>query len=231
MNKYIDLHTHSVYSEGALTVGQLIGEAKKNNIAVLSLTDHNTVAGVAEAVKIGRQEKITVIPGVEIYTHFHKYRLHLLGYNLDIHNPELQKALDQLARQRITKIKKSLAVLKKQTGFTINEARLFNTPSRYPGFAHIIGELKKSSKNLAKIKQDLKTDQPNFFDIINKYFGPATKACLPETGLPIAKALELIHRAGGLAVLAHPAQQLSWKTQVVSRLKSIGLDGLEILSP
>ena len=230
MNKYIDLHFHSIYSEGGYSIPKLFTEAKKNNLSVLSLTDHNTITGVEEALRIGQRENIKVIPGVEIYTSFGKHNLHLLGYNFNIYCSELQKTLDKLAHQRLSDIEKSFAILRKK-GFKINEKRLFDTPSRYLGFGHIIAELKKFPQNMKIIKQNLKTKEPYFFDIINKYFGPKTKSYLPETSIPIKRAIELIHHAGGLAVLAHPSQQIGWNDKLVEKLVKMGLDGLEILSP
>ena len=230
MNKYIDLHLHSIYSEGTLSVTELIRQAKKYNISVLSLTDHNTIAGVEEALRVGRRENVKVIPGVEIYTNLNKHHLHLLGYNFNIYCSELQKTLDKLAHRRINDIEKIFVVLKKK-GFKINDKRLFNTPSRYIGFGQIITELKKSPQNLKKIKADLKTNEPYFFDIINRYFGKKRAAYLPETHMPIKKAIELIHHAGGLAILGHPSQQISWNDELIKKLKKLGLDGIEVLSP
>lgn len=228
--KFIDLHLHSIHSDGTLGIPELIKEAKKYNLKVISLTDHNTVAGVKEALKIGKREGIKVISGIEIYTQFKKFNFHLLGYNFDLNYPPLVKALAKLANQRIIAIQKSLKALKRK-GFTINERRLFNTPSRYISLGQIIIELHKTPANIQKMRKGLKTPFPSLFDFINKYLIKGRTAYLPETSLPIKQAIDLIHQAGGLTVLAHPNQQLGWNALVVEKLKELGLDGLEVLSP
>jgi 3',5'-nucleoside bisphosphate phosphatase len=229
-NKYIDLHLHSIYSEGSLTVTELIKLAKKNHFEVVSLTDHNTIAGTAEMLKIGHQAKIKIISGLELYTFYKDIYLHLLGYNFDYQNYFLTKELKDLKRQRIADVKIALKILIKQ-GFKINQDRLFKTKSDYVGFGQIISELYRFPRNIKKITKEMKNNEPNFFHIIQYYFGKKSQAYLPETCLPIQQAINLIHQAGGLAVLAHPAQQLGWNSQIVAELKKIGLDGLELLSP
>jgi len=227
---FIDLHLHSNYSEGRLSIARLIQEVKRFDVKVISLTDHNTIAGVAAAIKIGGRQGLKVISGVEIYTRFNKHRLHLLGYNFDIDFLLLQKTLDQLADQRTVDVLRSLSALQRQ-GFKINQKRLFDSPSRYIGLGQIIHELYQTPANIKKIKQEMKTLWPAFFNIINYYFGEKKKACLPETSLPIKQTIDLIHQAGGLVVLAHPSQQLGWDTNTVVKLKNLGLDGLEAISP
>ncbi|MBU1037125.1 PHP domain-containing protein [Patescibacteria group bacterium] len=228
--KFIDLHFHSVYSDGSLTIPELINQLKKYDLKAVSLTDHNTVAGIKEFLKKGEKAGIKIIPGIELYTHYKKFELHILGYNFDYNYPPLQKKLAILATQRIIDIKKSLKILKKQ-GFKINEKHLFNGPSKYIGFGGIVKELYQFPENVKKLQKEMKTTIPHFFSIINKYFSKKRPAYLPETSIPIKQAVALIHQAGGLAILAHPAQQLGRKSKIVEELKKIGLDGLELLSP
>jgi len=84
--KNTDLHLHSNYTEGDLSPKDLIKRAKKENLTVISLTDHNVIDGIPEAARAGEQSGIIVIPGVEIYTKFQGKNLHLLGYNFDLKN-------------------------------------------------------------------------------------------------------------------------------------------------
>ena len=96
----IDLHTHSTASDGALSPTELLTLAKKNGLKALALTDHDTVAGIAEARLRSTELSIVLIPGVEIEIEFDPGEFHLLGLGIDETNDELLNALSVLAEAR-----------------------------------------------------------------------------------------------------------------------------------
>ena len=96
----VDLHTHSIFSDGSLTPAELIELAVRQGLTGIALTDHDTVEGVRELCRLGQQVGITVITGVEISTTLRQYTLHILGYGIDPDNPELHEWLAPLQHGR-----------------------------------------------------------------------------------------------------------------------------------
>jgi hypothetical protein len=233
--KYIDLQLHSTFSEGDLSPRQIIERAGKENLAVISLTDHNTIDGVAPAIQEGEKEKILVIPGVEIYTEFSGKRLHLLGYNFDLENKNLNDLLWQSQVHHLEWAKRSLKKMA-EMGFQIDFSDLENLKSKYCGFRHLKTIVEKYADNVQRMIADIKPQfgKPTLFEFINFYFTEGKFAHIPEINMPIdaVEAIKAITAAGGLPVLAHPGQQLSWQDdQLITELKNAGLRGLEVLSP
>ncbi len=228
---FIDLHIHSYYSDGFHSPNDLVKKGKSLGFSALSLTDHNGIEGVEEMMKAGKEEGIKIIPGVEIYTNFKKYHLHILGYCFRSDNPELRKVLAKLQEEKRPKIRETIALLKKD-GWEIEEKEVFQCPSVYLGIGHIAGFLMKGD-NLKRVKKEMNLRPRQILgmgDVIGFYFKKYFSFC-SETEISADSAIELIHHAGGKAVLAHPGCQLGRKDWwVVKELKERGLDGLEAIS-
>ena len=125
MKTYIDLHIHSTASDGTLTPAQVVSSAmaaagKKKDPVVIALTDHDTVAGIPEFMKEAEKykDRLTAIPGVEISTDYHGVEIHILGYNIDIHNAELLERLKVCRESRDGRNEKIIQKLQEQ-GFQI----------------------------------------------------------------------------------------------------------------
>lgn len=243
MLKTIDLQLHSIYSEGDLSPRQLVARAKKENLAIISLTDHNVIDGVAETMKIGRQKKVIVLPGVEIYTEFQNKKLHLLGYNFDLKNKDLNDLLLKSQVHHLEWAKKSLQKMA-DLGFKIDFAdlekpapgKVEGLKSKYLGFRHLKTIVEKYDVNKKRMAEEVKPQfgEPTLFEFINFYFAEGRLAHVPGINMKINTTLAIatILRAGGFPVLAHPGQQLSWQDDhLIAELKNAGLRGLEVLSP
>jgi predicted metal-dependent phosphoesterase TrpH len=233
--KNIDLHIHSTYSEGDLSPHQLISRAKKENLAVVSLTDHNVIDGVPLAVETGKNKNILVIPGVEIYTEFGEKRFHLLGYNFDLKDKNLNTLLLKSQIHHLSWAKKSLQKMA-DLGFKIDFSDLGNLKSKYCGFRHLKTIAEKCKTNCQRMIQEIKPQfkKPTLFEFINFYFAEGKPAYVAEINMKIetAEAIAIISKAGGFPVLAHPGQQLSWRDDhLIAELKNAGLRGLEVISP
>ncbi|MCX7779229.1 MAG: PHP domain-containing protein [Patescibacteria group bacterium] len=230
--RYIDLHLHSYYSDGLDSPKDLVKKAKKEKFSIISLTDHNCLDGVEEAIKAGRKYKIKIIPGVEIETKFRNYSFHLLGYRIDWRNQELRNVLKKMQDQRKERIEECLLTLTEQ-GFAISKERIYQGPSKYIGLNWIIDFLKRG-KNWQKVKRDFRWKKNQILtlpEIIQKYFVHDKKQILPAVEISFEKAISLIKKAGGIPVLAHPAEQLSWRDDwLFSTLKKKGLEGVEAIS-
>lgn len=225
---FIDLHCHSIYSGGCLTPLELVKKAKKDQVKILSLTDHNTVAGLDKFLQAGKKFNLLAIPGVEIYVTYKRKFLHLLGYNFNPKNKELQKILKILCQKRLILLQKSAAKLKK-IRFNIKIKKFSDL--YYPDVTSLTDQL-INKNNLAKTQKITREKAPDLFTLINTFFIKRKLAFLPEVGLPIQQALYLIKQAGGYSILAHPGQQLRWSEDyLIEELKKLGLNGLEVFTP
>ena len=101
-----DLHTHTIFSDGALTPKELLDLAKERNISTISITDHDTVDGIEEAIKYGRTIGIEVIPGLEISTDVEGKEVHLLGYFINHKDSGLKKYLKFFRDERMQRAKR-----------------------------------------------------------------------------------------------------------------------------
>lgn len=237
--KKIDLHFHSHYSDGVYSPKQLVEKLEQNDFQEVSLTDHNTVDGVEEFLKLSKKQGLEAVPGVEIYTDYQDKSLHVLGYNFNLKDENLNSVLKELQVRRIPRVKEAIKILRAD-GWKLSEKEVFNTVSSYMGLVHLANPLRKHPKNWERIKKDF-----NWFpgkiipitEIIVKYFIKKDSplyhghSICPETTIPVEQAIKLIKRAGGQAILAHPGEHLSWKDDnLIAELKKMGLDGLEAVS-
>lgn len=233
--KNIDLHIHSNHSEGDLSLRQLISRAKKENLVAIALTDHNVIDGVNEIIKIGKKNGVIVISGVEIYTEFHGKKLHLLGYNFNLKDKKLNNLLCESQIHHLKWAKKSLKKMA-DLDFKIDFNDLKKLKTKYLGFRHLKTVVEKYPTNIKKMIAEIKPqfEKPTLFEFINFYFAESRPAFVPDINMPIAtsEAIAAVTAAGGLPVLAHPGQQLSWgDDHLIYELKKAGLRGLEVLSP
>lgn len=230
MERYIDLQIHSVYSDGLLSGAQIIAKAKKYKISVLSLTDHNTIDGYYELAVLGRKNNIKIIPGLELYTHYHGKGLHLLGYNFDLKNEILNDILAQSQKEQRENLRKSIHNLHKM-GFVMDEQKILRSQSKFPSVLHLLQEMERHPQNVMKMKMDLGKNY-SFFNKIFHYFSKGKAAYLSLPRSEIKEAIKLIKQAGGIPVLAHPGQQLTFEQDyIINELTKAGLEGLEVISP
>lgn len=229
--KNIDLQIHSNYSDGLLSPKNIVEKARKANLAVIALTDHDVIDGVSEAVTHGKKLGVKVIAGVEFYASFQKKDLHILGYGIDLKNKVLTSALRKIQEKHLRRVAKSIEKLKK-IGFTIDLAKVLKTKSKYIGIGHIVSHLWKNKRNRLIINRQIKSHYITLPLITAHYFIPRKQAYLPQESIPASAAIKLIKGAVGLPVLAHPGQQLTWEDDyIIKNLKKIGIKGMEVLSP
>lgn len=236
---------HSIHSDGMLEPNQIIEKVKKENFSIISLTDHNTISGVEEMIALGKKNNIRVIPGIEFYTIFQDKKLHLLGYNFDLKNKELNELIFQAQKRHSDW---AIEVLKKMEniGFKIDFNELNKVKSRYLGFIHLKSIVMKYPRNKKRIIEDLQLKQrakqmkikkipnPDLFEVINFYFIKDKPAFVPNEHLkiPTPLAIKTILKAGGIPILAHPGQQLSYRDDLlILQLKENGLKGIEAITP
>lgn len=223
--QYIDLHVHSCYSDGTMTPKELVDLAIENNLVAMALTDHDTVDGVAEALDAARDRNIQVIPGVELSCEHtispsRKKEIHILGYNLDYTRPELVETLSEVAKERDNRNRQMCENLN-AAGFPIDyeslTARFEGTILTRAHFARFLMEKGAIPSIDFAFKKILAQDGPYF--VSRKYL-------TPQSGI------ELIKKAGGMPVLAHPLlykMSVSELHQLLTEAKSYGLLGIEAM--
>jgi predicted metal-dependent phosphoesterase TrpH len=213
---FVDLHVHSTASDGSKSPTDVMAEAKRVGLAALALTDHDTVDGIEEARGAGDELGVRLIPGVELSAVEDDRETHILGLHLS--DPGLIASrladLRDMRRNRAEQIVFRLNEIGVRITF---ESVLEQAAGAAIGRPHVARAL---------VGEGWATDLRDAFD---RYLGAGRPAYVAKDKLALAEAIELIHRAGGLAVMAHPAQ--SGTRERVETLVSRGLDGVEVRHP
>lgn len=218
----IDLHTHSTCSDGTLTPRHVVGLAKSIGLRAVALTDHDTVAGVGEALAAGDEVGIEVVAGVEISAACSAGSMHILGYYLSPTHPELLGTLSRLQEGRAARAHKIVERLR-NLGLEITLAEITDLAGGEVGRAHIAQALVN------------RRYVPSAREAFTRYLRRGRPGYVDRVRLPPEEVIGIIRRAGGLAALAHPStlalDQPGDLSALVARLKAIGLEGMEVLSP
>ena len=215
--KLIDLHTHSLCSDGSMTPKEVVRTAIEAGLTAIALSDHDTTAGIREAVREGEALGVEVIPAIELSAES-KTETHILGYFIDPENEEMKRAMEyvkEVRNERQRKVAENLIKL----GFdvTIEEVKA------------IAGSDVLCRAHFARIMVD-KGYVSSVKEAFDKYLGSDGPAYCNKQALTDSEAIRLIKNAGGIAFLAHPHKtklEGDDLREFLVRLKGEGLDGLE----
>ena len=214
-----DLHTHTTYSDGSFQPEELVAAAKKIGLHYLGITDHDTVDGVRQLYENGLYpgRGINIIPGVELSANHPEKDIHIVGYNIDIYNEALLEMIDKIIEARWERFSEIIRILQGKK-YNIREADVLKIAgtSRSIGRAHI-------ARTLVKVGA-FKTVR----EVFEKMLGKGCPAYVPRYQPEVDEIVEVIHQAGGLAMLAHP--KLIGDDELVEELCK-KLDGLEVYYP
>jgi predicted metal-dependent phosphoesterase TrpH len=209
----IDLHSHTTCSDGTLSPGELVAAAARAGIQVLAVTDHDTVAGLEEAIEAGRTHSIRVIPGIELSTVFEDEEIHLLGLGIDPLAPEFRQQLENLKSARIHRIEEICRRL-----LTMD---ILISPHEIHG--HVLGHA--SRKDVARLLVE-KGHARSTRHAFHKFLGMRGPAYVPSVELTTAQGISLLRQHQAVPVLAHPGL-LDDEASIVP-IASEGLMGLEV---
>ncbi len=190
--KRIDLHVHTTASDGTCRPAEVVRLAKEIGLSAIAITDHDTVAGYAEAAEAGKELGLEVVPGIEISTRY-LGPVHILGYYLDTASPVLNEVTDWLVHDR-DKRNRKIAKLMRDDGIPVDYDAMrerFGAVIGRPHFAELLVEL-----GYAESVQDA----------FSRYVNRGQKYYAARSFLPIERSIRLIREAGGVPVLAHPFQ-------------------------
>ena len=212
----IELQSHSTVSDGQLPAGEVVEKAAEAGVTTLALTDHDAVAGVVEAEAAARRVGVELVPAIEMSC-LHEYAedLHICGYWIDLE--KMAPACERAQQERRTRAGEIVENLRRE-GFDLT----LDDAIREAGAADSIGR-----PHIARAA-GATGDLGPFFE---EYLVPGAKAFVARRWPTAAQAIELIHEAGGAAVIAHPYWDISDPKEVEHLIRSLGADGVETFYP
>ncbi|MEI7812733.1 MAG: PHP domain-containing protein [Ignavibacteria bacterium] len=216
MTGKIDLHLHTTCSDGVYTPVQVVGMARAAGLDIISITDHDNLAGVKVAIEFGKQIGVEVIPGVEISIDIEDKEVHLLGYFIDIYNDEFQKYLSFFREERYNRACRIVKKLNKLGVALTIDSVMAKAKSGAVGRPHIAQVL---------IEAGYAT---SFYEVFDKYIGNCCPAFEHKIHVSPQSALKLISDAGGLSFIAHPGYL---SENILTSLIQSGIDGIEVIHP
>lgn len=216
-----DLHSHTTASDGGLTPQALVHRACEFGVDVLAITDHDTIAGVTPAQEeIARANlPLRLVSGVEISSLWENHEIHIVGLNVDINDPHLT---DFLASQSAFRQQRAALI-----GERLEKARI---PGALQGAMRLAngGEITRAHFAQFLIEQGRATTLAGVF---KHYLARGKTGYVPPQWCTLNEAIMAIHRAGGIAILAHPGRyQLSakWLKRLLAYFSSAGGDAMEV---
>jgi predicted metal-dependent phosphoesterase TrpH len=213
---FVDLHSHSTASDGSRSPTDVVTAAKAAGLSAIALTDHDTMAGIAEAIVAGQAAAVRVVPGVELSATDDDREVHLLGLHIHRANA-LDDALRTFRDRRHARAEQIVAKLNELgVSITFDDvlARAGDAAIGRPHLARVL------------IAGGWARDSREAFD---RYLGAGRPAYVPKHRLSVGDAIALVHAGGGLAILAHPGGD--GRRDTVERYVALGLDGLEVRHP
>ena len=208
-----DLHTHSDHSDGHLSPTAVVARAYACGLRAVAITDHDCITGLPEGMRAGKRFGVEVLAGVELSASVGPEPIHLLGYFFDAGNRALLEHLDwfrAVRHERVRRISERLARMGVPVELDMNTSRVFARP-------HVAKAMVRAGH--------VATEKEAF----DRYLADGRPACVSKPPFPAAAALDLLHQAGGIGVLAHPGHFTAPET--INALVRAGLDGLETVHP
>ncbi|NJD68622.1 MAG: hypothetical protein C3F12_09440 [Candidatus Methylomirabilota bacterium] len=213
----IDLHAHSTASDGVRSPQDLVGLAKASDIAVLAVTDHDTLEGLPAAIAEGERVGLQIVAGVEITAHAEELEVHILGHFIDPSDHQLAEFLTSSRSDRIRRVHRMIEKLW-TLGLPLDVGEVVKLAPGYSvGRPHVAQ---------AMIQRGYVTSLKDAFD---RYLTSGKPAYVERSRIPASMAIRSIKAAGGLASLAHPGDY--HRDEIVPFLVQHGLDGLEVYHP
>jgi predicted metal-dependent phosphoesterase TrpH len=213
---FVDLHSHSTASDGARAPRDVVLEAKRVGLAALALTDHDTLGGIAEATATGAEVGMRVIAGVELSAVEGESETHILGLHLSDPRP-IETSLSALRDMRHSRAER-IVIRLNELGVRLEFSAVLEQAAG--------GAIGRPHVARAMIAEGWAVDLRDAFD---RYLGNGRPAFIGKDRLAVTDAIDLIHAAGGLAVLAHPGS--SGTRERIEAFAAQGIDGVEVRHP
>lgn len=240
MKNIMDLHIHSCYSEdGEYSPSTLVQMCSDSGIKSMAIADHNTVAGVEEALKKAEQLQVNCYPAIEIDCCYEGVNFHVLGYGINYKSIDFSIIEENIKRQCKKASVERLNLINK-LGFSLTEKDLTEITVNTYWSEHWTGEMfaevlldKREYLTSDILKPYREGGRRSDNPYVNFYWDYCSqgKPCYVEIEFPdIKEVIDIIHRNNGIAILAHPGVNLKNRYEMLDRLIPLGLDGLEAFS-
>ncbi|MFI3176239.1 MAG: PHP domain-containing protein [Eubacteriales bacterium] len=216
----IDLHVHSTESDGTYTPTELVNYALEKGLSAMALTDHDTTAGLSEAMAAAQGTSLEIIPGIEFSTHYNTLDIHILGLDIQYEDTFFQEQLLSFQQERCIRNEKMCQKLREH-GIGITYAQLLQD---FPDAV-----MTRSHFAMFLLEYGYVRSPREAFD---RYIGDHAPCFVPRNKVTPAYAIQLIHQVGGIAILAHPLLYHMSDANVeklIQELKEAGLDGIEAI--
>ncbi len=211
-----DLHSHSSSSDGQFSPARLVKLAEAANLEALALTDHDTVGGLEEFMRAGRDSTLETIPGVEISCENSSGRYHILGYYLDWQKPAVAQKLKYYEESRAERVRKMMDILREETESTLTFEKVAAQAGK-----NLIG---KPHVAQAMVKEGFVETTDEAFE---KYLASGQMLdAAPKERMGVREAVKLIKSANGVPVLAHPVLYPGGLEEL--NFRGLGIEGLEV---
>ena len=217
-NKYVDLHVHSNVSDGTKSPREVVKHASDMGVAVMALTDHDTVAGIDEAVAAAEEYGVCLVPGIEISAGYRNRDVHILGYFVDKGSREFLDILEKAWEKRE---ERNIKIVEK--------FRRFDISLDIEAIKKISGSSVITRAHFARWLVENGYCRSNS-EVFEKYLGNDGPCYVPRDYMTRETAVKAILKAGGIPVLAHPMLYGLNSNEVdmlVGEMKEMGLKGIE----
>lgn len=215
-----DLHSHSCYSDGVLTPHEVVKRAKACGVDVLALTDHDVVAGLAQASTAAQECGIRLIPGIEISVTWDKQLIHIVGLNIDAQSPPLLNGLKQQAQTRYARAVRIAEQLEKAGVHGVQQA-----------VWEFVGHENITRTHFARYLVQI-GKAPNVRDSFERFLKNGKPGYVSAQWVSLTEAVQWITQAGGLAVIAHPSRYRMTTAKLrrlIADFEECGGRGLEVI--
>jgi predicted metal-dependent phosphoesterase TrpH len=213
----VDLHTHTVFSDGLFTPEDLVAQAKRLNLAAVAITDHDAVGGIDRAFGTARELQVEVVPGVEMSCNTSGVDVHVLAYYIEYQDQAVQSFLELVRQKRAERAEKMVRkLIELGVRVTIERVRELAKGAAI-GRPHVAQALVEARA------------VRNIDEAFNRYIGYEGPAYFPKMHLSPKEAIDFIHRHKGIAVVAHPGTY--HKDAALYAAIEAGVDGIEVWHP
>lgn len=236
MSSYIDLHMHTKYSDdGQFEPAKLVDMCKEAGVKIMAIADHNTVNAIPEAIKQAQKNGMKYIPAIEIDCTYKDVNLHVLGYGIDYLDPVFNQIGKDIEDQEIATSLKKIE-LTNALGFDVTKDMLDTVSSNgvYTGemFAEVLlkDERYLDHELLKPYREGEDRGDNPYVNFYWDYYSQGKPCYVEIQYLSLQETIQIINEHGGIAVLAHPGNNLKGKFELFDEMVKEGIQGVECFS-
>jgi len=210
-----DLHIHSVYSDGTYSVREIVEKARTLELRAISITDHDTIDSIGEALELTKDSALEVIPGIEFSSKLGETSIHILAYFVNPGNADLVEYLELCEKRRQIRTEKMVKILQEE-GFDITMDKVLSVAE-----GGVLGR-----PHIAEALLDV-SEYRTVSQVFRDYLVKGKPGYVAKPTFNVSEIIELVHNSGGVCSLAHP--KTIGDDSVIPKLVQRGLDAIEVV--